>query len=270
MHAVATVVFFHAHPDDECVLTGGTLAKLAIAGHRIVLVMATRGEHGEVADGVLADGETLGEHRTVELEAAASVLGVSRVEWMGYVDSGMQDTVTNDLPGSFWRADPVEAAERLARLLRAEEASTLVVYDDHGAYGHPDHVQVHRVGIRAAELARTPVVYEATFDRDRMVAQLLALQAEGLDGLPDEPPDESLGVSSELITTRIDVSAQADVKRRAMGCHRSQIGETSFFLSLRGEQFAAVFGTEEFIRRGAPAGTAETVLDLSSTVGRLD
>ena len=98
-----------------------------------------------------------------------------------------------------------------------EEASTLVVYDDHGAYGHPDHVQVHRVGIRAAELARTPVVYEATFDRDRMVAQLRALQAEGLDGLPDEPPDESLGVSSELITTRIDVSAQADVKRRAMG-----------------------------------------------------
>ena len=146
----------------------------------------------------------------------------------------------------------------------------MVVYDDHGAYGHPDHVQVHRVGIRAAALAGTPVVYEATFDRDRMVAQLRALQADGLEGLPDEPPDEGLGVSSELITTRIDVSAQADVKRRAMGCHRSQIGETSFFLSLRGEQFAAVFGIEEFIRRGARAGAAETALDLSSTIGRLD
>ena len=107
-----------------------------------------------------------------------------------------------------------------------------MVYDDHGGYGHPDHVQVHRVGVRAAELAGTPVVYEATFDRDRMVAQLRAARETVSTACPTNHRDESLGVSSELITTRIDVSAQADVKRRAMGCHRSQIGDTSFFLAL--------------------------------------
>jgi LmbE family N-acetylglucosaminyl deacetylase len=263
-------VFFHAHPDDECILTAGTMAQMAAAGHRTVLVMATRGEHGEVADGVLADGETLGERRTLELEAAAAVLGVSRVEWLGYVDSGMVDTATNDLPGSFWGADIGEAARRLARILTEEQAATLVVYDDHGGYGHPDHVQVHRVGIRAADLAGTPVVYEATIDRDRLIALIRAAQTDGVEGLPDEPPGDNFGVTADLITTRVDVSSVAQTKRRAMTCHRSQISDTSFFLALPGERFASVFGTEEYIRRGAPPGTTETALDLSSTIGPLD
>jgi LmbE family N-acetylglucosaminyl deacetylase len=270
MVAVPTAVFFHAHPDDECILTAGTMVQLAAAGSRIVLVMATRGEHGEVDDGVLAEGETLGEHRTRELEAAASVLGVSRVEWLGYVDSGMEDTETNDEPGSFWRADLDEAAQRLADILVDEQAAALVTYDDHGGYGHPDHVQVHRVGVRAGELAGTPIVYEATIDRDRVIAQMTAARDAGIEGLPDELPSDNFGVPGDLVTTRIDVADVAETKRQAMQCHRSQISDTSFFLALEGERFAAVFGTEEYIRRGAPAGTVETALDLSSTIGALD
>jgi LmbE family N-acetylglucosaminyl deacetylase len=135
---MATALFFHAHPDDECILTGGTMARLATEGHRVVLVAATRGEQGEVAPGFLADGETLGQRRSEELRASAQVLGVSRLEFLGYGDSGMMGTATNEAPGCFWQADLDEAAHRLAAILIEEAASVLVVYDSHGGYGHPD------------------------------------------------------------------------------------------------------------------------------------
>src|SRR5687767_5775269 len=166
---MGTLVCFHAHPDDECIATGGTMALAAEAGHRVVLVLATRGEHGEVADGFLGSGETLTDRRVVETQAAADVLGVSRVEFLGYVDSGMMGTSENDLPGSFWTADVDEAAERLAAILREEDADVLTCYDEIGGYGHPDHIQVHRVGLRAAELAGTPKVFQATINRDHIL-----------------------------------------------------------------------------------------------------
>src|SRR5436190_20543643 len=111
---MATLVCFHAHPDDECIATGGTMAKAAADGHRVVLVVATRGEHGEVADGFLDPGEELWQRRVAETLASAEILGVHRVEFLGYVDSGMVGTPENDLPGSFWTADIDEAADRLA------------------------------------------------------------------------------------------------------------------------------------------------------------
>src|ERR1700737_1829088 len=207
---MATAVFFHAHPDDECILTGGTMAKLAAAGHRVVLVSATRGEHGEVDDGVLAPGETLGERRTGELQAAADTLGVARVAFLGFVDSGMMGTSENDAKESFWQADVSAAAQRLADLLTEEGAGVLVVYDDHGGYGHPDHIQVHRVGVRAAELARTSVVYEATIDRDRVVAMLERYRTER-DGEDAPSIDTStFGVAATAVTTRVDVSAHTE------------------------------------------------------------
>jgi LmbE family N-acetylglucosaminyl deacetylase len=259
---VATAVFFHAHPDDECILTGGTMAKLAADGHRVVLVCATRGEHGEVDDGVLGENETLAERRTVELKEAADVLGVARLEFLGYVDSGMMGTPTNDAPDSFWQADLGEAADRLTRILTDEEAAALVIYDDHGGYGHPDHIQVHRVGVQAGQLATTSVIYEASIDRDRMIAGMRAAREAGDPALLDEEPDENFGVPSTAITTRVDVSDYVAVKRQAMACHRSQISESSFFLSMPEQMFTRAFGTEEFIRRGAPEGTEEDALDL--------
>jgi LmbE family N-acetylglucosaminyl deacetylase len=263
---MATVVFFHAHPDDESILTGGTMSKLAAAGHRVVLVTATRGEHGEVAEGVLADGETLGERRTIELEASARALGVTRLEFLGYVDSGMAGTAENDAAGSFHQADLEEAASRLAAILRAEACDTLVVYDEIGGYGHPDHVKVHQVGLRAGELAGTPVVYEATIDRDRVRAlmkEAAAHRPDGVDG-PDfdeaEFDESTFGMPAARITTRVDVSGHLDAKRAAMVAHPSQISETSWFLMMPAEQFAAAFGEEHFIRRGGVVGSAETEL----------
>ncbi|HEX9547306.1 MAG TPA: PIG-L family deacetylase [Acidimicrobiales bacterium] len=261
---MASVAFFHAHPDDEAMLTAGTMAKLAEAGHRVVLVTATRGEHGEIVPGVLVDGETLGHRRVEELEQAAAVLGVARLEFLGYVDSGMMGTPQNDGPNSFWRADVEEAAGRLARILTEEGAAALVIYDDNGGYGHPDHIQVHRVGVRAAELAGTPVVYEASIDRDRLIALLRQVREAGL---VEEVPDvdtATFGVPGSLVTTRVDVSRQVEVKRKAMAVHASQISGDSLWLTMPDERFAAAFGEEVFIRRGAPPGkTVEHELDLS-------
>jgi LmbE family N-acetylglucosaminyl deacetylase len=260
---VATVVFFHAHPDDECMLTGGTMAKLAAAGHRVVLVTATRGEHGEVPDGVLAAGETLGQHRTREVQMAAGALGAARVAFLDYVDSGMMGTPENDAADCFWRADVEEAAERLAAVLNEERAGVLVVYDDNGSYGHPDHIQVHRVGVRGGRLAQTPVVYEAVIDRDR-VAELVKLsQSEpGTDDLPDIDIT-SFGVPGDRVTTRVDVSGYTDAKRRALAFHASQIADTSWALDLTPERFARAFEQEQFIRQGVPAGTVESDLYLA-------
>jgi LmbE family N-acetylglucosaminyl deacetylase len=254
---VATLVTFHAHPDDECIATGGVMCQAAEAGHRVVLVTATRGEHGEVAEGVLEPGEDLWRRRVQETKAAADILGVSRVEFLGYVDSGMMGTPTNDAPESFWRADVEEAAERLAKILREENADILTIYDDHGLYGHPDHIQVHRVGQRAAELAGTSKVYESTIDRDAM-NEMVRQAAQDAEEIPEMDPN--FGVPGYMITTRVDVTPWLDRKRKAMQAHSSQIGEQSFFLAMPLEQFAVAFGTEMFILEGAPDGTAETDL----------
>jgi len=259
---VATLVSFHAHPDDEAIGCGGTLAKAAAEGHRVVVVVATRGEQGEVAEGVLAPGESLAERRVVETMAAARVLGVHRVAFLGYRDSGMMGTAANDDPGCFWRADLDEAAARLAAILDEEAADVLTVYDDHGLYGHPDHIQVHRVGTAAARLAGTARVYEGTVDRD-YVQDLLDRAAElGMTTAPDLPPDpESFGSPAEVVTTVVDVRDHLDAKRAAMAAHASQIAETSFFLGMPPDAFVAVWGQEWYIRQGArPGAERETSL----------
>lgn len=247
--SVATLVCFHAHPDDEAVATAGTMAAAVAAGHRVVLVVATRGEAGEVPKGFLRPDEGLVDRRVAETHAAAVVLGVSRVEFLGYVDSGMAGTPTNMASESFWQADVDEAARRLAAILKEERGDVLTVYDDHGTYGHPDHIQVHRVGVRAATLAGTPLVYESTVNRD-------ALRQVSVGAEPGTLPDVDamdLGVGEELLTTAVDVRPWLGVKRAAMRAHASQISEQSFFLALPDDVFEAVFGTEWYIRRGASA-----------------
>jgi LmbE family N-acetylglucosaminyl deacetylase len=249
---MATAVFFHAHPDDEAIATAGTMARLADDGHRVVLVTATRGELGEVPDGFLAPGETLADRRALELDAACSILGVARHEYLGYGDSGMEGEDSNNDPGCFWQADVGEAAERLATILREEKADILTAYDERGNYGHPDHVQVHRVGLRAGELAAVPRVFMATVNRDYLVRLLDTAEGKTWLGAEEEgPPIDNLGVSEERVTTAVDVSPLLDRKRRAMEAHASQISETSFFLSMPPEAFAAVWGLEWYIRVGA-------------------
>jgi len=261
---MGTMVCFHAHPDDECIITGGVMAKAASQGHRVVLVVATKGENGEVPEGFLGAEELLWHRRVEETRSAAEVLGAQRVEFLGYVDSGMMGTPENDLADSFWTADIDEAAGRLAAVLDEEDAEVLTVYDDNGAYGHPDHIQVHRVGYRAAErAAKSPRVYEATLNRDHIIRGMRERREfappDGVDA-PDIEGDENFGKPESVITAAVDVSAFLDHKRRAMQAHPSQITDQSFFLQMPAEGFAYGFGTEWFIRRGQGPGITETDL----------
>jgi LmbE family N-acetylglucosaminyl deacetylase len=245
---VSTIVSFHAHPDDEAILCGGTLAKAAAAGHRVVLVYATRGENGEVPDGFLRDGETLAQRRSAETAAAAEILGAARVEFLGYTDSGMRNTPANDAPGSFWQAGNGEAARRLEAILAEEDAGVLTVYDPNGGYGHPDHIKVNRVGLMAARLARTPRVFEATLNRDLIVRQRTERPGGG-PALPDvDGIDETMGLPEAELTAAVDVTGYLDRKRAAMAAHASQISDASYFLSLGPEAFRRAFGTEWFRR----------------------
>ena len=254
-----TLVLFHAHPDDEAIATGGTMARAKSDGHRVVLVAATRGELGEHAPDALEPGELLVDRRVAELLAAAEILGADRVEFLDYLDSGMAGEPTNDAPGSFASADIDEAAARLARILDEEQADVLTIYDENGNYGHPDHIQVHRVGVRAAELARTPRVYEATANRDHL-QRLMAMMPRDPDA-PETPADlDTLGVTEENITTTVDVRDFVDRKRAAMAAHASQIPDDSFFLQLPLEAFREAFGWEWFIRRDGPRDRRETTL----------
>ncbi len=243
---MATLVCFHAHPDDEAIATGGLMAKAAARGHRVILVTATRGEVGEPQEGVLAEGEQLWERRVVELAEAAEILGAEPPRLLGYEDSGMMGEPTNDNPACFWQADVEEAAERLVEILNEVQATVLTVYDDHGGYGHPDHLQVHRVGLRAAELAGTEYVYESTINRDA-VKQMIAATADDptADG-PSLEEVESFGTEQKDISFIVDVTEHVDVKRASMIVHRSQIGPDSFFLQMPDELFAGAFGQESF------------------------
>jgi LmbE family N-acetylglucosaminyl deacetylase len=269
---MATLVLFHAHPDDESIGTGGTIAKAVKSGHRVVLVTATRGEKGEYPEGFLAPGETLAEKREQEMAAAVEVLGIARHEFLGYRDSGMMGTPENDDPAAFWQADVEEAAQRLAKILEEERADVLTVYDENGIYGHPDHIKVWQVGVRAGELAGVPKIYETTVNRTAWrrraeqgdVPTRRVETIEGVDHLIDEPPagepltiEFPLGVEEDHLTTAIDVRDFVDQKKEAMRAHKSQITDDSFFMKMPDDVFAEGFGTEWFILRGAPAGIHE-------------
>jgi LmbE family N-acetylglucosaminyl deacetylase len=261
---MATLVSFHAHPDDEAIGCGGTLAKAAVDGHRVVVVTATRGEHGEIPEGLLRPGEQLWQRRVAESAEAGRILGVHRWEFLGYVDSGMMGWPTNSAPDSFWQTDVERAAQRLAAILEEERADVLTIYDPVGISGHPDHIQVHRVGARAAALAGTARVYEGTINRT--LVQHLAQQAAalGITGPRVDIDFDSFGTPEELINTVVDVRDYLPLKRKAMAAHASQISENSLFLAMPPEVVPLVWGYEWFIRRDAPPGTRETELFESS------
>ncbi len=219
-----TIVAFHAHPDDEALLTAGTMARAAAQGHRVVLVLATDGGAGLAADELRDDGG-LGARRLQEARRSSAALGVARVEWLGYADSGSGAEPEPDVPGAtrFCRAPLEEAAERLAAILRTERADLLLSYDASGGYGHRDHKRVHVVGARAAEIARTPRVLEATVPRDTVVRAVRALGRVYRFPQEFDPTsfERAFSARSE-ITHRINVRRYAGAKRAAMRAHASQ------------------------------------------------
>ena len=254
----STVLFLHAHPDDEVITTGGSMARASSEGHRVVLVVATHGELGEVPDD-LADAETIVDRRRAETERSAEILGVHRIVWLGYADSGMTGWEQNALAESFMRADLDEAARRLADVLDEERADVLVTYDWHGGYGHPDHIQVHRVGHRAAELAGTRRVLEATMNRDAIVASMAdaePIEREGETFDPNAPFDDGnpFGTPEAELHLAVDVNEFVGRKRAAVACHASQATDIGMFLAMPDEYFATAFSTEWYIEPGAPPG----------------
>lgn len=264
---MATLVCFHAHPDDEAISTGGLMAKAAAAGHRVVLVCATRGEQGEPQPGVLDDGEQLWERRMVELARSCEILGADEPRWLGYEDSGMVGEATNDNPACFWQSDHDEAVSRLVAILDEVDADVLTIYDEHGGYGHPDHIRVHTVGAAAAEAAGVANVFEATMNRDRMKVMIdIGRQAAADAGEEFEEPEidlDEVGTATADIAYRIDVRDAVTAKRAAMAAHRSQIGPDSGFMAMPDEVFGEAFGTEWFNLVGrAGSGDPEEVVLL--------
>jgi len=244
------VVVLHAHPDDEAIFTGGTIARLSADGVRVVVVFATDG-----AD----PGTAMAATREAEARAACALLGAHRVEFLRFADSGLRGEHRADGVVPFVAAG-VGAVEQLAAWLRDEQPLALVVYDEGGIYGHPDHVAVHHCGLAAAAAAGVATVYECTVDREYLhfvethlvghaIESLLGIEVERINAAP-------LGVPTVLVSTTIDVRPWAVVKRAAMAAHTSQIAADSETLTMADDTFAGVYGFEWYVRRG-PAGPLE-------------
>ncbi|MEU1002769.1 N-acetyl-1-D-myo-inositol-2-amino-2-deoxy-alpha-D-glucopyranoside deacetylase [Streptomyces tibetensis] len=270
------LLLVHAHPDDESINNGATMARYAAEGAHVTLVTCTLGERGEVIPPGLAHltGAALGQHRRRELTAAMAELGVQDFRLLGgagrYSDSGMMGLPDNDDPGCFWQADVDEAAAHLVEVIREVRPQVLVTYDDNGGYGHPDHIQAHRVAMRAAELAADaglpiPKVYWNRVPRP-VVEESFARLREDLPGTAftkaadvDDVPGV---VPEERITTVIDGTSHAAAKAAAMRAHATQITVDGPYFVLSNELAQPILTTEyyELVRGEAGPGERETDL----------
>jgi LmbE family N-acetylglucosaminyl deacetylase len=238
------LVTLHAHPDDESIFTGGTIATAVEAGWRVVLVVATDGSQGERPTSA---GSDLGAHRRGEAVEAAAVLGISRVEFLGYGDSGYSTPVSGAAPaGSLAAASVDDAACAVRRILIDEQATALTTYDAEGIYGHVDHVRVHEIGARS--VAGTDCeLYEATVSRSELRRLRLDLVGRGLlDALWPSALSERLGVEDGPDLVGVDVSRHLPVKLAAVSAHSSQVMEASSFMGLPAGAFHHLFATEWF------------------------
>jgi len=264
-----TLMAVHAHPDDEATGTGGVLARAAAEGIQTVLVTCTDGGCGDGVGGVKPgepghDPAAVVAMRTGELEASCEVLGVNHLELLGYADSGMMGWATNDAPGSFWKTPVDEAAARLAELIRRYRPDVVVTYDENGFYGHPDHIQAHRVTMAAVALTQLPAkVYWTTVPRSMMEEFSRVMRELGADW--DEPDAESdepeIGLPDEEITTWVDTTDFGPQKFKALAAHASQ-SENIFFLQMGVEKFTELMGVETFVRVHDTTGAALPEADL--------
>jgi len=273
------LLLVHAHPDDESINNGATMAKYAADGAVVTLVTCTLGEEGEVIPPELAHlaadrDDTLGTHRIGELSAAMAELGVSDHRFLGgpgrYRDSGMMGVTQNDHPGCFWQADVDEAAAHLVEVIREVRPQVLVAYDPNGGYGHPDHIQAHRVAMRAAELTLDIVqkVYWNCVPRSVVEEGFARLRAQGRD-IPFEgiaSADDVPGVVDDAdVAAVIDSAGEyARHKAAAMRAHASQIAVDGPFFALSNDLGQPLFGAEHYrlVRGTKGTGGADREDDL--------
>ncbi|MEV7184617.1 PIG-L family deacetylase [Kitasatospora sp. NPDC093102] len=266
-----TLMAVHAHPDDEATGTGGVLARYAAEGIRTVLVTCTDGRCGDGPGGAKPgepghDPVAVAAIRRQELEASCEVLKVSHLELLEYADSGMMGWPSNDEPGSFWHTPVADGAARLAELMRHYQPDVVVTYDENGFYGHPDHIQAHRITMAALELTDlTPKVYWTTAPRSAMQRFGEVLREAGADWEAPDPAEAGempeIGLPDEEITTWVDTTAFGGRKFDALAAHASQ-GENIFFLRMGKERFTELMGVETFVRVKDTTGAAVPENDL--------
>ncbi|HYN56398.1 MAG TPA: N-acetyl-1-D-myo-inositol-2-amino-2-deoxy-alpha-D-glucopyranoside deacetylase [Motilibacterales bacterium] len=273
-------LFVHAHPDDETIGSGTTMARYAAAPHSsVTLVTCTLGEEGEIllpeVSHLAADQEDrLGEHRMTELADAMASLGVTDWRLLGgsgtYRDSGMIGTPANERPECFWRADLLAATTHLVEVIREVRPQVVVTYDDFGGYGHPDHIQAHRVATYAVALAEAPSfrpdlgeahsvskVYWTAFPKGVLRSGIEELRAAGeTTGFAAMDPDDlQFGIDDALVTAAIDGSSFYEHKLNAMRAHATQISLDSGFFALSNNIGSPTWSTEYFrLVRGQAAG----------------
>jgi len=266
-----SLLLVHAHPDDETIGTGATMAKYAAEGARVTLVTCTLGEEGEVLvpelEMLAADhADQLGGWRIHELDKACAALGVEDHRFLGgtgrYRDSGMMDTPANAHPRSFWQADLDQAAAHLIEIIREVRPQVVVTYDDFGGYGHPDHIQAHRVATRAVEQTRDIVAkfYWTGIPRSILQAGIDALRESGdadFFGGVESADDVPLAKPDDVITTAIDARDFLDAKLDAMRAHATQIQVDGPFFALSNNIGHKAFGREHYILTHGERGPGE-------------
>jgi N-acetyl-1-D-myo-inositol-2-amino-2-deoxy-alpha-D-glucopyranoside deacetylase len=271
----------HAHPDDESISTGGVLARYADEGIHTAVVTCTGGERGEVVGQGLDPQEIrprLAQTREAELSRALEILAAGPPRFLGYVDSGMMGTEGNDDEASFWRASFDDAVGRMVAQIRALRPDVVVTYDAFGAYGHPDHIQAHRVTCAAVEAADIPAlypqagpawrarkVYFATIPKSAIVRFNGELTRRGLPspfGAIDQTEELPFGTADERVTTVVDVRPWYERKVAAIRAHVSQLGPDSFFLNFPDVLLGEAFGQEWFIRHRSDVDVPEVEDDL--------
>jgi N-acetyl-1-D-myo-inositol-2-amino-2-deoxy-alpha-D-glucopyranoside deacetylase len=264
------LLLVHAHPDDECIATGATMAKYAAEGAHVTLVTCTLGEEGEILVPDLvhlaADkNDALGEHRIGELADAMKALGVTDHRFLGgagrWRDSGMMGEPTNERPNCFWQADLDEAVGALVAVIREVRPQVLITYNEVGGYGHPDHIQAHRVTMAALDAAADPGRYPdsgeawqvAKLYYTALPMSFLRMGWEALRAMGEETPfgvtspeELPFGDPDETVTTRIDARDYLDAKMDAMRAHQTQIEVDGPFFALSNNIGQRAFGLEHF------------------------
>jgi N-acetyl-1-D-myo-inositol-2-amino-2-deoxy-alpha-D-glucopyranoside deacetylase len=266
-------MFVHAHPDDESISTGATMAQYVATGAHVTLVTCTLGEEGEIHVPELAQlaadqADQLGGYRISELAAACAAMGVTDHRFLGgaghYRDSGMMGLPTNDHPRSFWRADLDTAAGLLLEIMQEVRPQVLVTYDPNGFYGHPDHIQAHRVAMRAAELAG-PVgcapakVYWTAVPRRVLQASMRAFAESAANPFAgvDRAEDLPFGTADEEIAARIDARGQVGAKEAALRAHATQIPPNSWLYTIAGKSGSEFMGMEYFTLAAGERGPGD-------------
>ena len=273
------ILLVHAHPDDETINNGATMALYASLGADVTLVTCTRGEEGEVLVPGLShlassDQDLLGAHREIELANAMKALGITDYRFLGhYRDSGMMGTDQNNRPDVFWQADLDSAARELVNIIEEVKPHVLITYDEIGGYGHPDHIQAHRVAMRASELATWQIqkIYWNTMPKSVIAESIAKMKEIGSDFFGAETADDlPFAKDDSLVTTLIDGNKFVQAKMDAMKAHETQIALDGPFFALSNNLGLQVWGHEYYTlvkgNKSAPFDSSGRENDLTSGV----